>query len=385
MDIPPPKLYSFLPRRLDAFRHVPSTGAAGGILTAWTTSSFSLNYASSSPHSLTVCLSSTATNLSILITNVYAPATPNLKPDFLNELRAIASTVDKPWIICGDFNMIRYAHEKNNPNFHLAEADAFNDCINDLNLIELPLLDRLFTWTNKRTVPTLERLDRAFINLEWDGVLPSTLLSSMTRRTSDHVPLKIEISTAIPKSQVFRFENYWVKDATFLPIIVSAWNCRIPNSDPAVVISTKLKRTRRSIKSWRKSRPNLGQQETDCRIVIDLLDFVEEGRLLSPIEANLRSLVVRILDRVTQSKLLLWKQRSKIKAAIEGDENTKYFHACANQRLRKNKIQILEHDGCDVSNHDSKVAILHSFYLGLLDTEVNTTWHFCMNELYPER
>jgi hypothetical protein len=215
--------------------------------------------------------------------------------------------------------MIRYAHEKNNPNFHQAEADAFNDCINDLNLIELPLLDRLFTWTNKRTVPTLERLDRAFINLEWDGVLPSTLLSSMTRRTSDHVPLKIEISTAIPKSQVFRFENYWVKDATFLPIIISAWNCRIPNSD-----------TRRSIKSWRKSRPNLGQQETDCRTVIDLFDFVEERRLLSPIEANLRSLVVRILDRVTQSKLLLWKQRSKIKVAIEGDENSRYFHACAN-------------------------------------------------------
>lgn len=118
--------------------------------------------------------------------------------------------------------MIRYAHEKNNLNFHQAEADAFNDCINGLNLIQLPLLVRLFTWTNKRIVPTLECLDRAFINLEWDGVLPSTLLSSMMRRTSDHVSLKIEISTAIPKSQVFYFKNYWVKDETFLPIIVSA-------------------------------------------------------------------------------------------------------------------------------------------------------------------
>lgn len=104
--------------------------------------------------------------------------------------------------------MIRYAHEKNNPNFHHTEAGAFNDCINDLNLIELPLLDRLFTWSNKRFDPTLERLDRAFINLEWDSVLPSTLLSSMTRCTSDHVPLKIEISTNIPMSQIFHFENY---------------------------------------------------------------------------------------------------------------------------------------------------------------------------------
>ena len=61
--------------------------------------------------------------------------------------------------------MIRYAHEKNNSNFRQAEAEAFNDCINDMCLIELPLLDRRYTWSNKRSAPTLERLDRVFINL----------------------------------------------------------------------------------------------------------------------------------------------------------------------------------------------------------------------------
>jgi hypothetical protein len=47
-------------------------------------------------------------------------------------------------MIAGDFNMIRYSHEKNNPNFRFSEAESFNDCINDLCLIELPLLDRRF-------------------------------------------------------------------------------------------------------------------------------------------------------------------------------------------------------------------------------------------------
>ena len=111
-------------------------------------------------------------------------------------------------MLARDFNMIRYPHEKNNSNFHTLEVESFNDCINDLCLLELPLLDRRYTWSNRCTVPTLERLDRVFINLVWDENLPNFVLSSLTQTTSDHVPLKIDVSTSIPKSNIFRFENH---------------------------------------------------------------------------------------------------------------------------------------------------------------------------------
>jgi hypothetical protein len=75
-------------------------------------------------------------------------------------------------------------------------------------LIELPLLDRRYTWSNKRANLTLERLDQAFINLCWDELLPNTMLSSLTRATSDHVPLKVTVSTTILVSRVFHFENF---------------------------------------------------------------------------------------------------------------------------------------------------------------------------------
>lgn len=119
-------------------------------------------------------------------------------------------------------------------------------------------------------------------------------------------------------------------------------------------------------------------------MVIDLLDYVEEQRPLLPRECNLRALIVKILSRASQSKLLLWKQRSKIKAAIEGDENTKFFHACANQRLRKNRIQVIEHNGSDFVSHEHKAAILHTFYQGLLGSTVPTDWSFDLRDLYPE-
>lgn len=141
-----------------------------------------------SANTLSIDLASTSSPLNMLITNVYAPSSPNDRLDFLVELKSISPPPSTPWMLCGDFNMIRYAHEKNNANFRMAEAKAFNDCINDLCLLEILLLDRNFTWSNKRSSPTLERLDRVFINLCWDELLPGTVLCSLTRTTSTTFP-----------------------------------------------------------------------------------------------------------------------------------------------------------------------------------------------------
>jgi hypothetical protein len=101
----------------------------------------------------------------------------------LDELRSISPPAGTPWLVGGDFNMIRYAHEKNNSNFRASEAEAFNECINEMQLIELPLLDRDFTWSNRRDNPTLERLDRFFVNVSWDEALPNTTLVGSRWRT----------------------------------------------------------------------------------------------------------------------------------------------------------------------------------------------------------
>jgi hypothetical protein len=77
-------------------------------------------------------------------------------------------------------------------------------------------------------------------------------------------------------------------------------------------------------------------------VVICFLDFIEESRNISPLELNLRRLIIKMLQRTIRERTAYWKQRSKIKFAIEGDENSKYFHAIASARYRKNKISILE-------------------------------------------
>jgi hypothetical protein len=50
----------------------------------------------------------------------------------------------------------------------------FRRFINDASLNEIHLNYRLFTWSNKRAHPTMERIDRAFVSQEWDELYPSS-------------------------------------------------------------------------------------------------------------------------------------------------------------------------------------------------------------------
>lgn len=49
------------------------------------------------------------------------------------------------WLILGDFNFIRSPDDQNRPGGNIADMLAFNDTINNLGWVELPLKGRKFT------------------------------------------------------------------------------------------------------------------------------------------------------------------------------------------------------------------------------------------------
>jgi hypothetical protein len=116
-------------------------------------------------YSLTTTLSSTTFDLSFSLTNIYAPSDHSLTAAFMAEILLLAEVITGPWLVVGDFNLIRYPHEKNNSNFDRSLATTFNSMIHELAWGELPLTDRLYTWTNRQASPVLARLDRAFFQL----------------------------------------------------------------------------------------------------------------------------------------------------------------------------------------------------------------------------
>jgi hypothetical protein len=77
-----------------------------------------------------------------------------------------------------------------------------------------------------------------------------------------------------------------------------------------------------------------------------------------------------------------WKQRGKFWAIREGDENTRFFHARASQRLRRNAIRTLDCGGVHVIDHAGKADALHAFYHDLLGRARPTAWAFDLGRLY---
>jgi hypothetical protein len=65
----------------------------------------------------------------------------------------------------------------------------FNWIINSYRLRDVTLNGGMFTWSNNQVNPTLERLDRVLISLEWEALFPLTNLRKKPRFMSDHNPL----------------------------------------------------------------------------------------------------------------------------------------------------------------------------------------------------
>jgi len=188
----------------------PSDGARGGILTAWDPNIFSLTHDFIKPYSLTCSFSCNLTNLDFSVTNTYGPSDHSFSLAYLQHLENLPPLIAGPWLILGDFNLVRHPTDKNNRQINTHLAEAFNSSIDRLCVSEIKLSDRLYTWSNHQTFPILAHLDWVFANNELNLLFPMSTLSSLPKPTSNHVPLLLSLSTELPKSAFFRFEKHWL-------------------------------------------------------------------------------------------------------------------------------------------------------------------------------
>lgn len=94
---------------------------------------------------LTIPFTSTTSSYSFILPNIYAPLDHCDTDSFLSELTSLAPPDEIAWLIIGDFNLTRSPANKNTSNFNWSLDDKFNNAIGEKALIELPLLDRLYT------------------------------------------------------------------------------------------------------------------------------------------------------------------------------------------------------------------------------------------------
>ncbi|PNT65299.1 hypothetical protein BRADI_4g40051v3 [Brachypodium distachyon] len=131
-------------------------GASGGILTAWNNNKFHLKQSLFRDRSVSAQFDCCASSLTFWVTI----------DNFFQELFDLQQIVTGPWIIAGDFNTIRSADDRNSGRVTTTETLRFNNWLHDMQVQELPLLDRNFTWSNMQSTPILTRIDRVFFNTD---------------------------------------------------------------------------------------------------------------------------------------------------------------------------------------------------------------------------
>ena len=90
----------------------------------------------------------------------------------------------------------------------------FNAIIDGLDLREIEMSGRKFTWANSLATPTYEKLDRVLISTEWEQRYPLAMVDALSREISDHAPLLLnsgeENKSKNQTQSQFKFELGWL-------------------------------------------------------------------------------------------------------------------------------------------------------------------------------
>jgi mannosylglycoprotein endo-beta-mannosidase len=268
---------------------------------------------------------------------VYGPCEGEQRDCFVQWLFNIVILDEELWLFMGNFNFIRSQQNRNRPGGNMNDMFIFNEIIDHLGLLELPIKGRSYTWSNMQCDPLLEQLDWFFTSHCWTTVYPNTMVFALAKPTSDHVPCLVSIDTVIPKARLFRFENFWVHQKGFFDCVKEVWGSPFPSGSSAAVLARKLKVLRYELNHWKLSLSGLKLLIDKCNLVILFLDNLEEDRLLSLPERNFRKIVHKHLQKLLKSQHNYWKKRCTIRWMKMGEENTKFFHAMATERYHYKK------------------------------------------------
>ncbi|KAL4343646.1 hypothetical protein AHAS_Ahas11G0099200 [Arachis hypogaea] len=105
------------------------------------------------------------------------------------ELSYMIGLCQVPYCVIGEFNEIVNVEKRKDTSSLSMSMEEFKFWIQDLQLVDLLLTDRKFTWFRGRSC---SRIDRAVVSMEWLEEFPEIRLRGRLRGLSDHCPIIVE-------------------------------------------------------------------------------------------------------------------------------------------------------------------------------------------------
>lgn len=193
----------------------------------------------------------------------------------------------------------------------------------------------------------------------------------IVKESSNHLPILFELkNTAVRhKKRIFRFENMWLKHDGCKQVIDSSWG-----TDPCTSITdvvSKIKSCGEALAKW--NREDFGQVQTAIKE-----KEIHLGSLLQKAEIVYCHDDITIckdeLRELKDSEESMWQQRARVTWITEGDRNTRFYHAMANQHRMTNMINEIHSDNGMIFTDNNGIGLAFVSYFSDLNNNLNCTF-----------
>ncbi|GJX82167.1 RNA-directed DNA polymerase, eukaryota [Tanacetum coccineum] len=196
---------------------------------------------------------------------------------------------------------------------------------------KVPLDGCKFAWCHK-SGSKMSKLDRFLISEGLLNSCPNISSITLDRYLSDHRPISYHDYGPSP----FRFFHYWFELEGFDTFVKQTWNdAQVTDSNAISMFMKKMKYLKEKIRMWVKVNKENSKSHKQELSKIDLL--LDKGEGSSTLISKRMEILKSIQDFVKLDTMEL-AQKAKIKWAIEGDENLKYYHGVLNKK--RNQLAI---------------------------------------------
>ena len=254
----------------------------------------------------------------------------------------------------------------------------FCQLVNDLAMNDIGFVGPQYTW---RRTNAESRIDRVLASTRWLERFPNVMVTHLPWYKSDHRPLLLNLQglgKEKGRRRPFRFIAAWVLHDKFDSFVQENWNSSLQWNDNVLKFAD-------ACGKW--NREEFGHTTRRKRIIMSRLEGISRAEARYGLSTNLEKLQGELwkeLDDVMLQDHVLWAQKSRSDWYINGDRNTRFFHAKANGRRKRNYIGALKNDeGEWIYDVDLLKGMATSFFRNLFSEDISLReplW--CINS-YP--